>query len=51
MVESWEKMDSYQRPRRGQSYEETTRRMQALADGGAADLVRRQMQERKKRRE
>lgn len=51
MVESWEKMDSYQRPRRGQSYEETTRRMQALADGGAADLVRRQMQKRKKRRE
>lgn len=51
MVESWEKMAGYQRASRGQSYEETTRRMQALADGGAADLVRRQMQERKKRRE
>ena len=51
MVESWEKMAGYQRASRGQSYDETIRRMRALADGGAAELARRQAQEGEKRRE
>lgn len=40
MVESWEKMAGYQRAGRGQAYEDATRRMRTLAEGGRAGSAR-----------